>query len=74
MIRYRKGSASEIVVDFLATLSKVLVEDDVVGEYRKALPQDEKVFQEAKLQVFKKVEALADIIPSLLVIGEELLD
>jgi hypothetical protein len=73
MIRYRKGSSSEIAVDFLATLSKVSVED-YVGEYRKTLPHDEKVFQEAKLQVFEKVETLTDLIPSLLVIGEELLD
>jgi hypothetical protein len=73
MIRYRKGSSSEIAIDFLATLSNVSLED-YVGEYRKALPQDEKVFQETKLQIFEKVETLTDLIPSLLVIGEELLD
>jgi hypothetical protein len=48
--------------------------EDYVGGYRKALPYDETLFNAAKLKVFEKVERLKDIIPSLLVVREDLLD
>lgn len=73
MIRYKKGASSEVAVGFLTTLSKLSVED-FVGDYRKALPHDEKLFEQAKLDVFEAVEELEDMIPSLLVAGEEMLD
>lgn len=73
MIRYKKGTSGEVAIDFLRTLSKLSI-DDFVGDYRKALPHDEKLFREAKLEVYKAVEAIGDMIPSLLIAGERATD
>jgi hypothetical protein len=73
MLRYKKGSSSEIAVRFLLKLSQLSV-GDYVGDYRKPLPQDEMLFDTAKVEVYKAVKKLRDIVPSLLILNDELMD
>jgi hypothetical protein len=70
MIRYKKGYSSEVALDFLQTLSR-LNGEDYVGGYRKMLPEDESAFVVAKLDVYKAIERIGDLIPTLLIAGEE---
>lgn len=69
MIRYRKGYSSEVALDLLHTLSR-LNGEDFVGQYRKMLPEDEVAFTTAKLELYKAVERIGDLIPALLIAGE----
>lgn len=70
MMRYTKGTSLDVALDFLKALSRLKVEDHV-GGYRKAQPADEKEFHSAKRKIFKAVDNLGDVIPTLLIAGED---
>ena len=70
MIRYQKDYSSKVALDFLSTLSR-LNGEDYVGGYRKMLPDDEAAFFAAKLELYKAVERIGDLIPTLLIAGEQ---
>ena len=74
MIRHRRRrNSADLAVDFLNLLSGLTVED-FIGTYRKSEARDIELFHSAKLEVFQAVEALGDVIPSLLLAGQRIID
>lgn len=73
MLLYKKGTSAVTAVTFLLTLSQLSVKD-YVGKYRNPMPHDEEQFNAAKLEVYEAVEGLKEIVPSLLILNDDLLD